>query len=264
MCACRCEHCNARLLQTMLPVETPAKMCGIVDHLAERSCRGILVSGGADNQGEVALGGFIQAIGYAHKRGLKVLVHTGLLQKETALKLKDCGVDQVLMDVIGNKETIRNVYHLDRSPDDYLRSLMICREAGLDCAPHIVIGLHFGRILGEYEALKMIKEVQPESLILVVLRPTAGTGMSMVSPPHLSEVEELFLAARTWNPNIYLSLGCAKPFGEYRRQVEKLAINCGFNGIAFPGDEAIDYACQRGLHPVFTEECCSLAWREWK
>lgn len=261
-CACRCEHCDARLLQTMLPAETPEKMCGIVDRLIEHGCRGILVSGGANSRGEVPLGGFTQAIKYARERGLTVLVHSGLLQRETALKLKDCGVDQVLLDVIGHEQTIHDVYHLDRSPEDYLRSMMICREAGLDFAPHVVIGLHFGQILGEYNALRMIQEAQPKTLVLVILRPTAGTGMSAVSPPQLSEVEEVLSAARVWNQDIFLSLGCAKPPGEYKRQVEKLAIDCGYNGIAFPGDEMVDYACSRGLIPVFTEQCCSLAGHE--
>jgi len=75
-------------------------------------------------------------------------------------------------------------------------------------------------------------------------------------------VQLLLNAARVWNPDIFLSLGCAKPSGDYKRQVENLAIDCGFNGIAFPSDEAIDHACARGLHPVFTEECCSMAGHE--
>jgi len=166
------------------------------------------------------------------------------------------------MDVIGHEQTIREVYHLDRSPEDCLRSMMICREAGLNFAPHVVIGLHFGQIIGEYNALKMIREVQPKTLVLVILTPTAGTGMYTVSPPDLPEVEKVLVAARVWNPDIFLSLGCAKPPGVYKRQVEMLAIDYGFNGIAFPGDAAIEHACRRGLLPVFTEQCCSLAGHE--
>jgi hypothetical protein len=246
----------------MASAETHEKMCNIVDRLVERGCHGILVSGGADSHGEVPLGDFTEAIRYACKKGLKVLVHTVLLQRETALKLKDCGVDQVLMDVIGHEQTIRDVYHLDRSPEDCLRSMMICREAGLNFAPHVVIGLHFGQIIGEYNALKMIREVQPKTLVLVILTPTAGTGMYTVSPPDLPEVEKVLVAARVWNPDIFLSLGCAKPPGVYKRQVEMLAIDYGFNGIAFPGDATIEHACRRGLLPVFTEQCCSLAGHE--
>ncbi len=258
-CALRCEHCNARLLQTMLPAETPAKMRESVDRLIERGCRGILVSGGADSQGEVPLEGYAKAIAYARQRGLTVLVHTGLLGWETALMLKDCGVNQVLMDVIGHSDTIRDVYHLERIPEDYLRSLMLCAEVGLGCAPHVVVGLHFGRILGEYEALSMIRQAECKTLVLVILRPTAGTGMRAVNPPELSEVQEVFSAARVGNPDSFLSLGCAKPAGEYKRLVERAAIDCGFNAIAFPSDEAIAHAVGLGLLPEFSEQCCSIA-----
>lgn len=258
-CALKCEHCNAGLLQSMIPAETPGKMRDVVDRLIERGCKGILVSGGSDSRGAVPLRDFEQEIAYARSRGLKVLVHTGILWKETALMLKECGVDQVLIDVIGHPQTIRDVYHLDHSPAEYLRSMLVCREAGIDCAPHVVAGLHFGHILGEYEALRMIQEVEPKALVLVILMPRAGTAMSMVAPPGAAEVEEVMAAARIWNPDVFLSLGCAKPAGEYKRDVEKAAIDCGFNGMAFPCDAAIDYARGRGLIPVFTEHCCSMA-----
>jgi uncharacterized radical SAM superfamily protein len=86
--------------------------------------------------------------------------------------------------------------------------------------------------------------------------------MCTVSPPDLTEVEKVLVAARVWNPTIFLTLGCAKPPGMYKSQVEKMAIDCGFNGIAFPSDAAIEHARRRGLLPVFTEECCSMAGRE--
>ena len=261
-CVLNCEHCGAGILRSMIQVETKQKLCGVVDRLVERGCRGILVSGGSNCRGEVPLDDFTEALGYAHDKGLKVLVHSGLIRKETALRLKDCGVDQVLMDVIGHKQTIRDVYHLDCTPDDFLRSLMICCEVGLECAPHVVVGLHFGRVLGEYEALRMIRKIQPRTLVMVVLKPTIGTGMCGVSPPDYASVEEVFLTARVGNPDVFLSLGCAKPPGDYKWLVEKLAIDCGFNGIAFPGETTIEHACCRGLFPIFTEECCSMAGRE--
>jgi len=258
-CECKCEHCNAGLLKSMLPAETPDRLRSIVDCLVERGCRGILVSGGADSRGVVQLEKFMGVIRYARYRGLKVLVHTGILDKRTAVRLKDSGVDQVLLDIIGHELTINKVYHLHRTPEDYLRAMMNCREAGLDFVPHVVVGLHFGEILGEYNALKMIRKAGADKIALIVLTPTTGTGMSQISPPRLPVVAEVFAAARLRNPDSFLSLGCAKPTGEYRRQVEILAIDCGFNGIAFPSDAAIDHACSRGMHPVFTEECCSMA-----
>jgi lipoyl synthase len=260
-CACHCDHCNAGLLQTMIPAETPEKMHRIIDGLAEHGCQGILVSGGADCRGEVPLMQFMGAIRYARQRGLAVVVHAGLIQPETAAQLKDCDVDQVLVDVIGHTQTIHDVYHLDRTPDDYLQAMITCREVGLDFVPHVVIGLHYGEILGEYESLRMIREVQPQMLVLVILTPTPGTAMGSIYPPDLSEAQDIMAMARIWNPDMFLSLGCARPPGFFKNRAEIIAIDCGFNGIAFPGDEAIAYADSRGLLPVFSEKCCSLSGR---
>ena len=44
-CACNCEHCNAKLLNTMLPVATPQRFHQQVKLLKEQGCTGILISG---------------------------------------------------------------------------------------------------------------------------------------------------------------------------------------------------------------------------
>ncbi|BCS95763.1 radical SAM family protein [Desulfoluna limicola] len=260
-CALSCEHCNRNLLRTMIPAETPERLKQIAELLAGQGGRGMLVSGGADSRGGVPLAMFADAIRHARSLGLVVLAHTGIIEKSTAERLKESGVDQVLMDVIGHRRTIRDVYHLNRAPDDYLDAMRICREAGLDVVPHVVVGLHFGQVLGEYNALKMIREAGVQSLVLVVLNPMPGTGMASEALPPFSDVERVFSCARMWNPEVFLSLGCARPPGPYSRRVETLAVDCGFNGIAFPGEAAIDHAIRQGLDPVFQHGCCSLAGR---
>lgn len=257
-CACRCAHCRGKLLESMLPAATPQEMCRLVDRLVERGCRGILVSGGADADGEVPLPPFADVIRYAKEKGLRVLVHTGLVRRETAAFLREAGVDQVLLDVLGDEETIRRVYHLDRSPEDYLEAMLICREVGLEIAPHVVIGLHYGRILGEMDALEMISRVDPQAVVLVILTPMKGTEMAGVEPPPLEEAARVIAAARILNPDVHLTLGCARPSGRYKQQIERLAVDCGVNAIAYPDEATVIYAQARGLRTVFSEECCSL------
>ena len=261
-CACRCAHCGGKLLQNMIPAVRPEDMFWIVDHLAARGCRGILVSGGADKGGEVPLLPFVDAIKHAKNCGLRVLVHSGIIRPETAAGLKEAGVDQVLMDNIGDETTIHSVYHLQRKPEEYLAAMFTCIEHGLKIAPHVVIGLHYGDIVGEMRALEMIQAAGPEILVLVVLTPIDGTDMDGITPPSLEEVVEVMAAARLQNPGIPVSLGCARPVGRYKREVEKMAVDCGFNVVAYPDETTVDYARCRGLMPVFTEECCSLAGRQ--
>ncbi|MCX5780033.1 MAG: radical SAM protein, partial [Firmicutes bacterium] len=139
-----------------------------------------------------------------------------------------------------------------------------CREVDLNIAPHVVVGLHYGQIRGERRALEMIRQAGPEAVILVVLTPTGGTVMAEVLPPSLAEVGEVMAAARLMNPSIPVSLGCARPPGQYKRQLEILAVDCGVNGIAYPDEATVAYAQGKGLQIMFSEECCSLIGRSLK
>jgi len=261
VCALRCAHCEGALLKTMIGTTCPEAMHGEVDRLLKKGCRGILVSGGCDSKGTVPLEPFADAIGYAKQMGLKVLVHSGLIQRETAVRFKEAGVDQALMDIIGDESTIHQVCRLDRKPGDYLQSMLYCRDAGLRIAPHIVIGLHFGQIRGEQRALEMISEADPETIVLAILTPARGTAMAGIQPPALEEAARIMATARILNPATPITLGCARPPGHYKRRAERAAIDCGVNGIAYPDQTTVDYALSRGLQPVFSEECCSLLGR---
>ena len=67
--------------------------------------------------------------------------------------MESAGVDTAMMDVIGAEETIREVYHLDRPVEDFEATLAALCATRMEVVPHIVIGLHYGRILGEARAL---------------------------------------------------------------------------------------------------------------
>ncbi len=257
VCALQCEHCRGRLLETMRPATTPAALRALADELTSKGCQGVLLSGGSDSEGRVPLQGYLEAIAYLKERGLQVIVHSGLPDKATARELKAAGVDQVLLDVIGDKQTIHQVYHLDKTPEDYAAALALLKEAGLSIAPHIVIGLHFGQIRGELEALRQITAAEVEAAVLVVLNPLRGTPMGEFPPPPAEAVGKIVALARLLNPRTPLALGCARPTLT-RAAMERLAIAAGVNTLAYPGEEAIAYARSLGLAVEFAEVCCSL------
>ena len=257
-CALRCEHCQGQLLESMYPAPTPQALRELADELLAKGCQGVLLSGGADHEGHVPLDGHLEAIADLKSRGLRVIVHTGLVDKATAQGLKAAGVDQVLVDVIGDEETIWQVYHLDKKPQDYAATLAVLKEVGLAIAPHIVVGLHFGRIRGELAALKMITAAEPEAIILVVLTPLPGTPMARIPAPSAKEVGRLAALARITNPGRPISLGCARPPGPAKARMERLAITAGINALAYPSEASIAYARSLALAVEWVEECCSL------
>ncbi|MEA3377850.1 MAG: radical SAM protein [Chloroflexota bacterium] len=257
-CALRCEHCQGQLLESMYPASTGQALRDLADELVAKGCQGVLLSGGADHQGQVPLDGHLEAIACLKALGLTVIVHTGLVDEGTARDLKTAGVDQVLVDVIGDEETIRQVYHLDKKPDDYAATLAVLKEVGLDIAPHVVIGLHFGQIRGELAALEMITNAEPEAIILVVLNPLPGTPMARFPAPSAEIVGRLAAVARVLNPERRISLGCARPAGPMKAERERLAIAGGINALAYPTQAALRYARSRSLALEWREACCSL------
>ncbi len=257
-CACHCEHCNAKLLNTMIAAETPQRFLQQVKILKQNGCTGILVSGGADPEGKVPLNPFLDVIGEAVTLGLQVVVHSGILDRVTAVGLKNAGVHQVSMDIIGDINTIRQVYHLDAQPHDYLDSMLICSELGLGFSPHIVMGLHFGQIKGEYQALEMIAQTKPDNIVLVVLTPMKDTGMADIQAPLLQEIGMVMETAVAIAQDTPLTLGCARPPGEYKREIEKKAVQLGFSTIAYPDEKTVSYCLEQGMEPKFFEACCCL------
>jgi len=261
-CALRCKHCGGRLLESMLQVSSPEELVELGRRLAERGSEGVLVSGGADARGCVPLRGFEDALRELRRMGLRVIVHSGIVGREEAEALRRAGVEQVLLDVIGSAETAREVYHLSAQPEDYLRSMLYLREAGIKIAPHVVVGLHAGRVAGEYRALELIARAGAEAVVVVALSPMRGTRYEHVQPPAPEDVARVVAAARLLNPRAMLSLGCARAPAEKVR-IETLAIDAGVNTIAYPTEDAMEHAERRGLELVFSELCCTLAgaWR---
>jgi lipoyl synthase len=258
-CALACDHCNKRILDPMLPLQQKEGLYNMCKRLAEKGTTGVLISGGSRKSGEVPLDKHIDDIARIKSElGLNVMVHTGLILEDSqARMLKDADVDGVALDIIGANETIRDVYHLDRTIDDFDRSMELLSSYNLSLRPHIILGLHYGKILGEYKALEMIAKYNVDALIIVILTPLTDTAMWGVEPPATDEVIEFFGKARIEMPGTHILLGCARPLGEYKRIVDMGAIENGINGIAYPAEGVIEHSISMGLKPLYFEDSCS-------
>jgi hypothetical protein len=257
-CALNCAHCSRRLLETMHAATSEAELAALGRRLREQGCQGVLLSGGVDARGAVPLGRFLPAIAELKALGLRVIVHTGMADEALARGLYRAGIDQALFDVIGDEETIRAVYGLPYTPADYARGLAILREAGLVVAPHVVIGLHYGRLRGELAALQIIRDVGADMVVLVALRPLPHTPMAHVALPSPAVVGRLAAVARLLMPDTPLMLGCARPAGPSKAPMERLAVQAGANVLAYPDPDTLRLAAELGLQTEFLESCCSL------
>lgn len=262
-CELNCDHCRARVLQSMASATTPEMLIKLSEEYKRRGVLGILISGGSDKNGIVPLKDFLPAIKEIKERlKLKVFVHTGLVDDKLAEGLKEAEVDSVLIDIIGSDEAIKEVYHLKGiTTEDYEESLKSLQKYCLSISPHIVIGLDYGKIKGEFNALKIIAKYKPSSLIFVVITPLHATPMENISLPSIEEVSNIFQQARRLLPDTPIILGCERGFGRYKAELDISAIKAGFNGIAYPSEGIVEMARGLGLKPQFSFLCCAMGLR---
>ena len=261
-CALACEHCNATMLRGMTDLHRfDGSLFDLCASLAERGTRGVLISGGSDRRGRVPLLKHVpDLIRIQQELGLKIHVHPGLPDEETCAALGEVGIDGAMVDIIGHRDTIREVYHLDADPQDYEEVLASLEKYHVPTIPHIILGLHFGKMLGEERALEMVVRHPPKLLALVILEPLTKTPMAKVIPPTLDEIADFFERARNVLPSTPVMLGCARPMGATKIEIDRLALEAGLNGIAYPAEGIVDYARQAGLRPQFINACCGVIW----
>jgi uncharacterized radical SAM superfamily protein len=257
-CALNCQHCNGKVLDTMTPALNPEELVDLCKRLKADGAVGCLISGGCLPDGSVPIDSFVDAIAEVkEKLGLTVVTHTGVINFSTAQRLKEAGVDAALIDIIGSEETIREVYHLDVSVKDFERSLQVFHESEIPFVPHVLVGLHYGKLKGELKALKMISRYSPSAVITIAFMPIRGTPMEEVIPPEPEDIVRVLATARLLMPKTPLVLGCMRPKGEHRKRTDMLAIGAGVDAIAFPAEEAIKLAESMNLELSFSSLCCS-------
>ena len=259
-CALGCAHCGGRILEPMIAARSPGDLDRIVREMhARQGLRGFLLSGGSNMRNEVPFERYMGVVAQlkANIPGLEVAVHTGLVDVRRAALLAGAGVDVAMLDIIGAAETIREVYRLDRPVADFETSLAHLVAAGLDVVPHIVIGLHFGRRLGEENAIGIISRHRTRAVILVVLMPHLAEAGRFQTPSE-TDVARTILAARRAVPDRTLLLGCARPPGLHRRLTDAYAVLAGIDGIAYPADGAIALARALGRTVGASPSCCGV------
>jgi uncharacterized radical SAM superfamily protein len=259
-CGLGCDHCSGEILKSMPAARSPRELVEACLRLRDAGVEGFLITGGSDARGRLPWNRFLDALAEVKRRtALHLSVHAGMVDGPTAAALKQAGVDQANVDIVGAEETWRDVMHLADGAALLARSLDALHSAGLDVVPHVVMGIHAGKIVGERRALEIVRRCPPKLLVWVVLMPLPATPMAGAVPPTLDEAARLLGESRLLFPESELALGCARPRGEYRRALERIALDAGVNRVALYSEESIEYARSLGLEVGFLQTCCSLS-----
>ncbi len=244
-CGLNCAHCGGHYLAHMQPI----------GEAQPNGARSLLISGGCDAQGRVPVAPHLETIAQL-RRGRRLNWHLGLVKPEDLEGLPPL-VDVISFDIVGDAETARQVYGLNVTLDDYVQTLRHLRQVA-PVVPHVTIGLYGGQIRAERAALEALAAEGVERVILIVFIPTPGTRYAACTPPPLDEVASLLADARCLLPQAGLYLGCMRPHGRYRQQLDELAVACGLNLIVNPTRAAERAAQVAGLAVAWGDECCAL------
>jgi uncharacterized radical SAM superfamily protein len=261
-CSLMCEHCEGRLLKGMESTITPETLFSRCNEIKALGGEGVLISGGSDPEGHVPLEKFVGSIQKVKTElDLEVVIHTGLISEETAQGLAQAQIDAAMLDVIGDERVSKSVYHLEDGPRKIRHSLDILEELGVPTVPHVLVGLDYGILAGEIEALDLIAQGNPAAVVIIALSPIRKTLMENVAPPTPEEIGRVMTVARLGMKEVPILLGCARPIGKHKIETDRFAVLSGANGIALISQEGVDFARENGLNPVFLDVCCSLAYK---
>ena len=236
-CALHCKHCNKRYL---IPMTSLNKFDG--------RAKSVLISGGCDGDGVVPILKFKEEIKKI-KEDHRVVAHTGLLPPEDADEISELA-DVVSFDFIGDDDTIKEVYALEKTVNDFSNSF-IALDKHVRTVPHITIGLQAGKILGERNAMELLESLGAKTIVFNVLIPTKGTCYELIGPPEIKEVLKILKEGKDMFSNVYL--GCMRPGGRYRRLLDSVAIDI-VDRIVMPSRDAIKKVGE--YHRSM--ECCVL------
>lgn len=244
-CALNCAHCGGHYLRGMRPV-WDAEPDG------SPSC---LVSGGCDAAGRVPVLAHLDRV-RAWREGRRMNWHVGLVSEPEMEAIAPL-VDVVSFDFVGDEATIREVYGLEHGIDAYVETYRLLRRYARTL-PHVTIGLRGGELGHERRAFELLRDLGVDGLVLLVFIPTPGTRYAHRQPPPVRAVAELLAEARLSFPDAPLYLGCMRPRGRYRDELDPLAVRAGVNILVSPTRPARRIASELGLSVRETRECCVL------
>jgi uncharacterized radical SAM superfamily protein len=246
-CALNCAHCGGHYLRHMTSVDQAAADPRLP------TCTSLLISGGCDADGRVPVRSHLAALA-ALKGARRVNWHVGLIGPEDLDVIRPYA-DAVSFDLVGDDQTIREVYSLDRTAEDYLACFRMLRAA-VRVVPHVTIGLAGGEIRGERRAISELRDLNVDTVVFLVFVPTSGTRYAARSAPAPEAVAELIAETRLLLPSTVITLGCMRPGGAYRARLDPLAVLAGVDGIVNPAPAARAVALAMGQALVDKDECC--------
>ncbi len=259
-CELDCKHCKKKLLDGMDIFENSKNgLDKIINGHKNNNLKGILISGGFDHDGKLPIWEYLGIIKELKKScpRLTILAHVGFTDYKEAVKIKDSGIDYVLVNMISGSNAIKNIYNLkNKTEKDYLETIKILEETGNITIPHIIAGIDALNIDSDYRAVKKLAELNIKKLVFVVLKKLSRNSDTKEFDGY-EKLTDLIIYAKESMPDTKISLGCASPSSKKRGRFEISLIENNIDCISFPSQETISFCNEKKIPYRFEEMCCA-------
>jgi lipoyl synthase len=249
-CILQCRHCAGVYLKGMMPAETPEKLLLECHKLNKKNAVGFLLSGGSDNNGRMLnLTKMLEALHrIKQETNLIINIHPGLISKEIGQELS---VDFASLE-IPSDTVIRNVFGLNATSRDYIKTYHNLTDAGITVIPHICI--YSG------EESNLLHDLNESStIVVIVFTPTRHTPMSCEKAPEVKVIGRTIRNIHEMFPETEISLGCMRPRNSLvREEIEIEALVSGISRIEMPSRRTSNYAIKLGYEIRKFDACCAL------
>jgi uncharacterized radical SAM superfamily protein len=243
-CALNCLHCAGNYLEGKWSLNELSDVPKALSYL---------ITGGCDIEGRVPILEHMDALSALPEDPTKI-AHTGLVEENEAKELSGL-IDVASFDFVGDDVTIQEIYGLKKKADDYISSYSSLSRH-IPTYPHLTIGLKRGVLAGEIDSLDILTGLGARSIVINVFIPTGGTQLGDLPPPPMEDVRRVIGRAREEFNGVFM--GCMRPGGSYRKELDIMAVEEGVDRIVNPSRPARELAADQGLEVEWREECCIL------
>lgn len=249
-CELNCPHCDGQYLRHMRTPQTALSLA--------RSGRfsSVLLSGGCDASGRVLTADHAGVAQSFRDLGLRVNAHSGLLSAADMQALLP-HIDVWSVDFISDSEVTKIVNGYDPG-QRHLALMHDLLAAGAKVVPHVCVGINAGLPSGEEESIDQLAALGAHTVALLAFIPAVGTPLASCPPPPVKRVTAILERAVRLFGGGSVTLGCMRPAGEYRRDLDVRAVEAGTGMIVSPHPAAVHRAQQLGLEIEWRGECCAL------
>lgn len=246
-CQQNCRHCNGHYLRGMQPFSK----ISVVDFEQYNS---ILISGGSSKSGHIPINEHIASL-LSLPSHLKFNIHPGFQPVENLLGFNRENT-VISFDLPSCDEVVRNIFKLKYSSNDY-KELYLNYKKKFRTIPHITIGLAQNTCNSEIETIDFLKKQDPEKVVFLVFRPTPDTEMQNIAPPSLEKVIKIVKHALE-NLNCQINLGCMRPSGAYRKNLDILMWMHGIKTMVMPNHQLQKILSNNDIEITTKNQCCSF------